>query len=107
MSWTHITTLLSKDRMLRPLTDSFEFDQGGRVFTCSVEASPVTGGEAWWWFRVSTERSPQRYAPFRHVESDDHWDVQRRIVAYYDDLLARRAMPAESHWRRGRPAAAK
>jgi hypothetical protein len=91
--------------MLRNLTDSFEFDQAGRVFTCSVEASPATGGDAWWWFRVSTERSPQRYAPFRHVESDSRTDVQSRIVAYYDDLLARRAMPAVSYWRRGRPAA--
>jgi hypothetical protein len=97
----------SRERMLRPLTDGFEFDQGGRVFTCSVAASPVTGDEPWWWFRVSTERSPQRYAPFRHVDTDDQPDVQRRIVAYYDDLLARRAMPAEPTWRRGRPAAAK
>lgn len=89
--------------MHRNLTDSFEFDQAGRVFTCSVEVSPATGPEAWWWFRVSTERSQQRYAPFRHAAGDNRSDVQRRIVAYYDDLLERRAMPAVSHWRRGRP----
>ncbi|HEX6052721.1 MAG TPA: hypothetical protein VFZ21_25825 [Gemmatimonadaceae bacterium] len=86
-------------------TTDFEFDQAGRVFTCNVEASPATGGDAWWWFRVSTERSPQRYAPFRHVASESLADVQCRIVAYYDDLLARRAMPAVSYWRRGRPPA--
>ena len=87
--------------MLRNLTDSFEFNEAGRVFTCSVEVSPATGAEAWWWFSVSTERSPQRYAPFRHVAGDSRSDVQRRIAEYYDDLLARRAMPAVSHWRRG------
>jgi hypothetical protein len=92
--------------MLRNLTNSFEFDQAGRVFSCCVETSPATGGEAWWWFRVSTESSALRYAPFRHAPSDSRSDVERRIVAYYDDLLARRAMPAVPHWRRGRPAAA-
>jgi hypothetical protein len=89
------------------LTDGFEFDQAGRVFTCSVEPSSSTGGEAWWWFRVSTERSAQRYAPFRHTAGDILSDVQSRIVAYYDDLVARRAMPAVPHWRRGRPASPK
>lgn len=84
-------------------TTDFEFDQAGRVFTCSVEASPVTGGDPWWWFRVSTERSAQRYAPFRHVASESLAEVQHRIVAYYDDLVARRAMPAVPYWRRGRP----
>ena len=89
--------------MLRNVTDSFEFKQADRVFTCSVEESPATGADAWWWFSVSTERSPQRYAPFRHVATDSRSDVQRRIAEYYDDLLARRAAPAVPYWRRGRP----
>jgi hypothetical protein len=32
--------------------------------------------------------------------------VQQRIVAYYDDLLARRAAPSVPRWQRARPAVA-
>jgi len=31
--------------------------------------------------------------------------VQARVVAYYDELLVRRAAPAVPRWQRGRPAA--
>jgi hypothetical protein len=83
----------------------FEFVDRGRTFTCSVEAPQAARAEAWWWFRVSTEPGP-RYAPFRRAADDTREGVQSRIVAYYDDLLLRRALPAPSQWRRPRPVAA-
>jgi hypothetical protein len=88
------------------MVEAFEFVDGGRTFTCSVEEArpPRTG--AWWWFRVSTADA-QRYAPFQPAAGDTRDGVQARIAAYYNDLLARRAQPAPSYWRRGRrPAAA-
>ena len=83
----------------------FEFVDRGRTFTCSVEAPRAPRTEAWWWFRVSTEPGP-RYAPFRRAVGDTREGVQSRIVAFYDDLLARRAAPAANYWRRGRRGAA-
>jgi hypothetical protein len=86
--------------------ESFEFvDGGGRKFSCSAEQMRKSSPEKWWWFRVSSERH-QRYAPFRASAGDTHRNVQSRIIAYYDDLLARRAMPATSYYRRNAPAAA-
>ncbi len=81
----------------------FAFTDGDRTFTCRVEASPVRSGalraDAWWWFHVSTERH-QRHAPFRAAAGDTPVDVATRVVAYYDDLLARRAAPPATRWQR-------
>jgi hypothetical protein len=80
-------------------SQSFAFVDDGRTFTCNVEASRHARTDAWWWFVVSTEQH-QRHAPFR-AEADDTPDaVQARVVAYYDDLLARRAAPAMNRWNR-------
>jgi hypothetical protein len=87
------------------MNEGFEFVDRDRTFTCSVEAPQAARAEAWWWFRVSTEPGP-RYAPFRRAAGDTRQGVQSRIVAYYDDLLLRRALPAPSHWRRRGPVAA-
>ena len=81
----------------------FEFVDGNRTFTCRVESSRRAPAEAWWWFEVSTERD-QRHAPFRAEATDTRRDVQSRVVAYYDNLLARRAEPAQPRWGR-RPTA--
>ena len=89
--------------------DSFEFEEGGRTFTCSAEpAHPPARPEGWWWFRVTPDLRDQRYAPFRTAPDDTRANVQARIVAYHDALLARRAQPATSGpWGRrpGAPAA--
>jgi hypothetical protein len=77
----------------------FAFADGDRTFTCCVEASPRAPTESWWWFQVSTENH-QRHAPFRAEDSDTRRDVQARMVAYYDNLLARRAEPARPRWER-------
>jgi hypothetical protein len=84
----------------------FAFVDGDRTFTCHVEASRRAPSEAWWWFNVSTE-SHQRHAPFRAEHTDTHHEVQARVVAYYDHLLARRAEPPQKRWvRRPIPATA-
>lgn len=80
--------------------EGFEFVDGERTFSCSVEKAPAAGNEAWWWFTVSTD-DRQRYAPFRATARDTQKSVRARIVAYYDELLARRAAPTVPYWRRG------
>jgi len=99
-------------RLEADVIEGFEFVDNGRTFTCEVGPGPARG-EAWWWFRVSTaDRASvgdrQRYAPFRAAAGDSGASVQSAIVAFYDNLLARRALPSPSWWRRGapRPAAA-
>ena len=81
----------------------FSFVDADRTFTCAVEPLRRAGTDAWWWFHVSTEQH-QRHAPFRAEPDDTLESVQKRIVTYYDELLARRAAPAPSRWNR-RPAA--
>jgi len=80
--------------------EGFAFVDGDRTFTCSVEKAHALGNEPWWWFTVSTD-DRQRYAPFRATTRDTQKAIRVRIVAYYDDLLARRAAPATPYWRRG------
>ncbi len=84
------------------MIEAFEFVDGDRTFTCSVEKTHSLGAEKWWWFRVSTDRH-NKYAPFRADAKDTQKSVKARIVAYYDALLHARAQPAPSYWRRGAP----
>ena len=85
---------------------AFEFEEGGRTYTCSVEQPRAARADAWWWFGVSEDR--HRYAPFHAVAEDTQDSVRSRIVTYYSDLLARRALPySRYHWsnRNNRPRA--
>ena len=84
------------------MIEGFQFQHDGRTFTCTVGELGATRAGAWWWFRVSTD-DRHRYAPFQASPTDTQASVRTRIVAYYDDLLARRAAPATSYWRRGAP----
>lgn len=84
--------------------EGFSFVDAGRTFTCRVEGSRPRATDAWWWFDVSTEQH-QRHAPFRMEATDTPADVRARVVAYYEDLLARRAAPAQGRWHQ-RPRAA-
>jgi hypothetical protein len=76
----------------------FSFVHDGRTYTCVAEAGPGGQSEAWWWFTVT--RDGNRYAPFRAVTKDTRSSVQARIVAYYANHLAHRAMPENQHWAR-------
>lgn len=80
----------------------FSFVDRGRTFQCRVAASRVTGPDPWWWFEVSTEQH-QRHAPFRADPDETHDVVQQRMVAYYDNLLERRAAPVVKKWSRPAP----
>jgi hypothetical protein len=71
----------------------FEFVDGGRKFFCSVEVPGQTGMPPWWWFRPDTETTT-RYAGFEASPSDTKQSVQKRIIAYYAELLAIAARPA-------------
>jgi hypothetical protein len=83
---------------------AFNFDHDGRTFECTAEKRTTAPTSTWWWFAVS--RDQQRYAPFEVAKGDTEASVKKRIIAYYDDLLWRRAQPVvpRQHWaRRGRP----
>jgi len=80
----------------------FEFVDSGRTFACCVEAPLQSRPELWWWFSVSTD-DRHRYAPFEAAASDTQAGVRKRIIAYYESLLAARARPAANPWRRPDP----
>lgn len=83
------------------MIDAFEFVDAGRTFICSIEARHLAEAEEWWWFRIAQDTQHQRYAPFRAASDDTRDGVRARIVAYYDELVARRTMPTtSSHWGR-------
>ena len=91
-------------RLDSDVIEGFDFAHDGRTFTCRVEAPGPERKEAWWWFHVSAvEADRHRYAPFRASATDTRASVESAIVAFYDDLVARRALPAASYWRRPAP----
>jgi hypothetical protein len=73
--------------------NEFEFEDSGRKFFCKVEVPSQAGMPPWWWFRLDTGEST-RYAPFEASANDTKQSVQKRIVAYYEQLLAIAARPA-------------
>ena len=77
---------------------SLAFTDHDRTFTCTVAPRRASESVLWWWFLVSDGTS--RYAPFIAASDDTAQSVQARVVAYYDDHLARRAAPAIPRWRR-------
>ena len=84
-----------------------QFTHAERTFTCRAEGSAASPETLWWWVSVTGESS--RYAAFRAEPRDTAKTLQPRIIAYYEQLLAARARPAETraHWSQNRrPAAA-
>ena len=77
---------------------AFDFTDGDRTYTCTVEKRRSPGAEAWWWFGVSGDG--HRYAPFQAVSTDTQESVRTRIVSYYREHLIRKATPAPArqHW---------
>lgn len=71
-----------------PTVARFTFEDEGRTFVCQIEGtSPL---RQWWWFTVSGEA--HRFAPFQPGAEDTVGSVQLRIMSYYRELLARRAL---------------
>jgi murein DD-endopeptidase MepM/ murein hydrolase activator NlpD len=77
---------------------SFSFIENERTYTCIREGLRGAQDDPWWWFSVSSD-DRHRYAPFRAEPGDTEASVRPRVVAYYEDLLVRRAAPAEPRWR--------
>ncbi len=69
------------------LVRAFDFEEGGRAYTCRIEKRNELA-DAWWWFQVSGDA--QRYAPFRAAVDDTKGAVQLRIAMYYREVMARR-----------------
>jgi hypothetical protein len=79
----------------------FSFVHEGRTYSC--EARDGIEGQMWWWFTVSSDGN--RYAPFQAASKDTRASIEKRIVDYYTNHLARRAAPEQPHWaKRGKPA---
>jgi len=83
------------------VTQDFEFVDAGRKFFCTVEAPRHAGMPPWWWFRLDTSEST-RYAPFEALPTDTKASVQKRIIAYYAEVLAIKARPVHQRptWQR-------
>jgi hypothetical protein len=79
---------------------NLSFVDGDRTFTCRVAPLRGSDGDLWWWFSVSSGNG-SRYAPFQAEPDQTDQAVKERVVAYYDDHLARRAAPSAGQWRRG------
>ena len=73
------------DSVLLPFT----FEADDRTFVCQIEGGR-THVRQWWWFTVSGES--HRFAPFQPRADDTVESVRCRILAYYRELVARRAL---------------
>lgn len=89
---------MARSRARSALRD-LAFTSGERTFTCTVAPRRAADPVLWWWFSVAGGTN-HRYAPFVALPEDTAASVQERIVAYYDDHLARRAAPPVSRYRR-------
>ena len=83
------------------MSEAFEFEEGGRTYTCRVERNKGSMTDGWWWFVVSGDS--HRYAPFPSARGDTVNSVKLRILEYHTNRLAARAAPPvqRNHW--GRP----
>ena len=73
------------------MAEAFDFVDGGRTYACRVEAARGGRADAWWWVEVSGDQA--RYAPFRAAIHDTPDSVRSRVLAFYEDRIARRGLP--------------
>ncbi len=86
------------------MISAFSFIHENRTYTCQRDKGLGDQNDTWWWFTVSQDSN--RYAPFPAVSRDTRASVQERIVAYYANHMAHRAMTDRERWaRRNKPAA--
>ena len=83
------------------MSEAFEFEDGGRTYSCKVERNKGSMTDGWWWFVVSGDS--HRYAPFPSARGDTVNSVKTRIIEYHQNRLAARAAPPvqRNHW--GKP----
>lgn len=72
-----------------PIVARFTFEADDRTFACQIEGGQTLVRQ-WWWFTVSGET--HRFAPFQPSAEDTLGGVQSRILSYYRELVARRAL---------------
>lgn len=78
-----------------------QFENGGRTFTCECATSAATPDTMWWWVSITGET--QRYAAFRAEPADTQKNLEPRVLAFYEKLLADRERPREIRPQWGRP----
>jgi uncharacterized protein with HEPN domain len=71
----------------------FTFEADDRTFACQIEGGR-TEVRRWWWFTVSGES--HRFAPCQPGADDTEQSVRWRILAYYRELVARRALSLDA-----------
>ena len=74
------------ETMLQPFT----FEADDRVFACQIEGGRTKLAQLWWWFTVSGES--HRFAPFQPEVGETLESVRFRVLSYYRELVARRAL---------------
>jgi hypothetical protein len=75
---------------LEPMLQPFTFEADDRMFACQIEQGRTRLAQPWWWFTVSGES--HRFAPFQPVAEDTVESVRSRVLSYYRELVARRAL---------------
>src|SRR5258706_11217122 len=83
------------------MSEAFEFEEGGRTYTCKIERAKGSITDGWWWFVVTGDS--HRYAPFLAARGDTQKTVQARILEYHQNRLARRAAPPVPRNHGGKP----
>ncbi|HEY2376002.1 MAG TPA: hypothetical protein VGH98_08520 [Gemmatimonadaceae bacterium] len=74
----------------QPVLQPFTFEADDRIFACQIEQGRSRLAQAWWWFTVSGES--HRFAPFQPLGGDTLESVRSRVLSYYRELVARRAL---------------
>jgi len=75
--------------MIEAMLQPFTFEADDRVFACQIEGRTKLA-QRWWWFTVSGES--HRFAPFQPEVGETVESVQFRVLSYYRELVARRAL---------------
>jgi len=76
--------------MLETVLQSFTFEADDRIFACQIEQGRTRLAQPWWWFTVSGES--HRFAPFQPEVGETIESVRCRVLSYYRELVARRAL---------------
>ena len=77
-------------QVLETMLQPFTFDADDRLFACQIEKRQRPRVEWWWWFSVSGET--HRFAPFQLSADDTEESVRSRVLSYYREMVARRAL---------------
>ena len=84
---------------------AFDFEAGGRRYSCAPETREALLEGTWWFFSVSNDSN--RYAAFEAAPGDTQQSVRTRMVTWYERRLFLKSQPEPPREHRlGRPAKA-